>query len=203
MSVDVKKTCSLVEFAGIPYSWKTSTMNELKRILRSHGVVTYAIQEFRGSDEFYRKRKLTSDVNVLRALNFMREFMQVARDQRTEVVLVDRGLFDTRCWINWLERTTEVPKQYRPIVDSLISSVQVFAGRYRIVWMDRNPIEALRSHGEQSGEIVNFSNLSSLRSIYEQEFGDPEFSATFHKIESDSGSAQHIAIQLASQLKLI
>ena len=202
MRTDSKDSCTLIEFTGIPYSWKTSTMNELQRILRGRGVIAYAIQEFRGADEFYGKRKLTSDVNVLRALNFMREFMQVARDQRTEVVLVDRGLFDTRCWMKWLEATTEVPAQYRVIVDSLIDSVQIFATKYRIVWMDRNPLEAMRSHGEHTGQIVNFSNLSSLRLVYEKEFGDPVFPATFHKMESDSGSAQHIAVQLASQLKL-
>jgi hypothetical protein len=199
----VKHECTLIEFAGIPYSWKTSTMNELQRNLRSHGIIAQAVQEFRGDAEFYSRRKLTSDVNLLRALNFMQEFVQLARDMRTEVVLVDRGLFDSRCWVKWMEGTTDVPKQYQSVIESLVDSVQVFTNRYRIVWMDRNPIEALRSYGEHRGRIVNFANLSSLRDVYEREFGDPTFPASFHKVESDSSNAQQVAAQLASQLKLI
>ncbi len=199
----MKNECTLIEFAGIPYSWKTSTMNELQRNLRSHGVITHAIQEFRGKDEFYSRRKLTADVNLLRAINFMCEFVELARDTRTEVVLVDRGLFDSRCWIKWMEGTTDVPKQYKSVVESLVDSVHVFTNRYRVVWMDRNPIEALRSYGGHRGSIVNFSNLSSLREVYGREFADTTFPASFHRAESDSGSAQQVAAQLASQLKLI
>lgn len=198
----MKDACTLIEFAGIPYSWKTSTMNELQRHLRGHGIITYAVQEFRGADDFYGQRKFTPDINILRALNFMREFIQVARDERTDVVLVDRGLFDTHCWIKWFELSTEVPKQYHAIVASLLDAVQLFANRYRIVWMDRDPLEALRSHGQHTGRIVNFANLSSLRAVYERELSDLTFPASFHRMDSDSGSAQQVATQIAAQLKL-
>jgi hypothetical protein len=177
-------------------------MNELQRNLRSHGIMIYAIQEFRGSEEFYSQRKFTPDVNLLRALNFMREFVQVAYDNRTDVVLVDRGLFDTHCWVKWFATFTEVPKEYYAIIESLLNSVKLFASRYRIIWMDRSPLEALRNHGQKAGRIVNFANLSSLRGIYETELAQLGFQASFHRMESDSGNAQQVAAHIASQLKL-
>ena len=54
--------CTLIEFVGIPYSWKTSTMNELQRNLRNQNAITYSVQEFRGAREFYEQRKLSPDV---------------------------------------------------------------------------------------------------------------------------------------------
>jgi hypothetical protein len=199
----VKESCTLIEFVGIPYSWKTSTMNELQRLFRSHDIITYPVQEFRGAEDFYSQRKFSPDINLIRAINFMREFIQVSRDDRTSIILVDRGLFDARCWMKWFDTIDDVPHEYIDIVNSLINSVRLFADKYRIIWMDRSPIDALRNHGRDPGRIVNFSNLSSLRSIYDQEISNIEFHASCLRIDSDLGSAQHVAQQIAMQLKII
>ena len=198
----MKGSCTLVEFVGIPYSWKTSTMNEVQRQLRSAGITSYAVQEFRGAEEFYEQRKLTPDINLLRALNFMREFIQVACDDRKKVVLVDRGLFDTLCWIKWFQSVVDTPPEFERVVSSLLAMVPLYASKYRIVWMDRDPLQSLRSHGQQPGRIVNFQNLTALREIYAAEASDLQFEATSHRMDSDSGTAQHVAVQVVSQLKL-
>lgn len=198
----MEKSCTLVEFAGIPYSWKTSTMTEVQRQLRSSGVITYSVQEFRGAEEFYDQRKLTPDINILRALNFMREFIQVARDGRTRVVLVDRGLFDSLCWVKWFKKASDVPPEYENVISALLLSVHLFAEKYRIVWMDRDPLEAIRNHGQQTGRVVNFHNLTSLRDVYSSELEGLQFSATSYRMDSDSGTAQQVASQIVNRLKL-
>lgn len=196
-------SCTLIEFIGIPYSGKTITMDELSRVLRSRGVAVSKIEEFRGDPLFYAQQKLTADVNLLRALNFMQSFIHAFRMERPSVVLVDRGLFDTCCWLEWLSQHTQVPSEYQIIVDALTETVSKFIIKNRVVWMDRDPLAAVRSHGDSVGQIVNFTNLASLRVVYEKLFNSNDFPATFHRIDSDSGSAQAIANQLASQLKLL
>lgn len=179
-------------------------MSEVERQLGTLGVPVVSIQERDGVDaNFYERRKLTSDVNLVRTLRFFADFIEASSGKTAIVVLVDRGPFDALCWTRWCALQSSVSQGTQRIVADIFESVSEFADKYRVIWMDRDPLQALRSHGAQPGRIVNFQNLVSLRGVYEETFAALRTERfTGLQVISDDGTAQQIASQLIQQLKL-
>lgn len=193
---------TLIEFVGIPYVGKTQTLAALSRLLESRGISYRAIPEFRGSEEFYSRMKLTPEVNFFRSLNFIQHFSEAASDPRVRYVLVDRGLYDTHCWFEWFRSKNELPTHMAPVLASLFDALPYYAKKRRVVWMHRAPEEAVRAHGDKQGRIVNAINLTQLQAIYRDEIGTFENLMSFHPIDSSLTTAPQVAESLMRQLKI-
>lgn len=192
----------IVEFVGIPYSKKTSTRVDMQGLLDNNKVRCEVVEEFNGSEFFYRQRKHSPDVNLVRALHSAQNLIQLSTDPRTEVILVDRGIIDARCWLRWFSASAMLPDYYQSTIDCLIKTIEQYCHKYRVVWLDRDPERATYAHGPQ-GSIVNILNLTQMRQAYEEDLVN--FSAPFsmHRVNSNDSTSFELASRLISTLKLI
>jgi hypothetical protein len=197
----MQSKCVIVEFIGIPYSKKTSTIIDLEGALANRRVRCKVAREYRGSDDFYADNKYSPKVNLLRAVHAAEEIIQLASDPRTDVLVIDRGLIDAEAWFHWFSESQEVPREFHHTVDALKKLSLLYCQKYRVVWMDRDPELATFAHGHQ-GRIINLMTLSQLRLSYEAVLPEIQKEFVQYRVNSNEDSASEIAVRLVSQLKL-
>ncbi|MBI4913143.1 MAG: hypothetical protein HY823_10430 [Acidobacteria bacterium] len=197
----MQSQCVIVEFIGIPYSKKTSTIIDLEGALAKKKIQCKVAREYRGSDEFYTRNKYSPMVNLLRAVHAVEEIIELTNNTRVEVVLIDRGLVDAQVWFHWFSESQEIPAQFHDTIGSLKKLSLLFCQKYRVVWMDRNPDLANNAHGHQ-GRIINLRTLSQLKLAYELVLPNVEREFVQYHVDSNEDSSSDIAARLISQLKL-
>lgn len=199
----MQSQCVIIEFIGIPYSKKTSTIVDLEGILAKRRIQCKVTREYRGSDAFYAENKHSPRVNLLRAAHAVEEIIEHASDPRTEVILIDRGLIDAQVWFDWFSgsQKVNVPDQFHDTIHSLKSLSKLFCRKYRVVWMDRDPELATYSHGHQ-GRIINLMTLSQLRLSYETVLPKVDKYFSLFRVNANEYSSNDIAAKLIAQLKL-
>lgn len=197
------KITTVVEFVGIPYAGKTLTLNALDIVLRNEGKRTHVVEQYNGNSNFYAERKHSLDINLVRCLHQMQEIVQITgRRNSPDVILVDRGFFDTLCWISLFgdEQATSIATER--LAWDFLTAIENYSERYRIVWIDRDPHDCVRAHGERPGTVVTNQNLTKLASIYSSRGTEVSGShTTFHQITNDRRPAQ-LGIALHHLLKL-
>lgn len=100
-----KKRPVLIEFAGSPKSGKSSSCNALDLFLRRNGFKTRVVTE---RSHFARiKNKRDPMFNLWTMSSTIAEiadiFGSTCSCDEPDVILVDRGIFDSLCWFNWLK----------------------------------------------------------------------------------------------------
>lgn len=171
----MKEKPIVIEVCGVPYSHKTTVITKLEKHLRTHGIRFEVVAEFRGDNLFYDSAKYTSDLNIVRSGRCLERIITSKHTKQNKVILVDRGIFDTYCWINWFEkrdRVVDLKKKYSKIQLELIAE---YACKYKIVWLDINPLLSVASHG-RTGNIVNTSTITQLQQCYQK--ASDEYSET-------------------------
>src|ERR1035437_3558716 len=162
------RIATIIEFAGIPYAGKTSLLLALGIRLENLGRRVCKIQEYRGADEFFERRKLSPDVNLARSLSFLGNLIEDPDTARSDVILCDRGVFDTQCWFNWFGEA-QVPASYRALNRAAIDLLLEPRYRYVIVLVERSIEDVVRMHGARAGTIVNGPTLVALQRSYAEE----------------------------------
>lgn len=193
----------IIEFCGIPYSRKTSTIQLIAKQLRKHGKEFCIIEEFHGSDLFYNEAKHTPDLNIARILDCLHKIITFVHSKHCKIILIDRGAFDTYCWLSWFHQQGKVTIEQLELSKNLLSMVKQYSKKNHIIWMDFDPILSIAQHGHQ-GKIINISNLSSLQSKYLEalEFFNNDLS--IKKVSAGKQfSSKIIADRLISDLKLL
>lgn len=95
----------LVELAGTPRAGKTTTMDALTLCLRRQGLEVGTVTE--QAAECPLRNKRNPFYNVWTACSTLAGVLE-ARDAATHVVVVDRGLFDAACWMDWYRETGQL-----------------------------------------------------------------------------------------------
>lgn len=105
--LELKKNLGLrrplvIEFCGTPKAGKTTTISALNIFLKRNEFKTVVIEEMAGAcpvpnktDFFFNSWTLFSSLSdLLKQLTL--------GDNRTDVILIDRAIFDSMCWFQWL-----------------------------------------------------------------------------------------------------
>lgn len=191
----------VIEFAGIPYSKKTSTINQLAKMLGERRIPFVLVEEYLGSPDFYDAAKMTADVNFARMLDCAKDLIFSSYDQTTEVVLIDRGIFDTYCWFKWFQSNGKLSEGMLESAATLLKVSQYYSSKYKAIWLDTEPVIAASRHGHQ-GRIVNLNNLAKLQVSYSKAVDELSSNISIHRIDSDKVSSFEIAEKSAHLLKL-
>lgn len=190
----------IIEFCGIPYSRKTTTINKLGKILRQNGIGFEIVDEFRGDSNFYSSAKYTPDLNLVRSFRCLESIIACIHHGNCDSVLVDRGLFDTYCWLSWFKTKKNVPKELLDLALSMLNSIKHYSSKYRIVWFDIDPLLSVSNHGHE-GSIINVNTVTELRKQYgiaKEELGQ---GFTISRVESGNVSSSVLAQRLYSKYK--
>lgn len=99
-----------IEFCGTPKSGKTTCAERLAKFLSRNGFQVLTVTERAGICPLRNKHHMT--FNVWTACASLNQILE-AVEKDYQIVILDRGIFDTLCWMNFMEivgRITEVEK---------------------------------------------------------------------------------------------
>jgi len=103
----------MVELAGTPRAGKTTAVNELARMLREQRLRVRSLTEQASTCPIECKREPT--YNVWTYCSTLMGVLE-AQDRGHDLILVDRGLFDSACWMHWHMATNRLsPQEHRAI----------------------------------------------------------------------------------------
>ena len=121
----------VIEFSGSPKAGKTSCINSLEVFLKRNGFTVQIIQERASICPVSDKQ--SPMFNTWTACTSLSGLIGILENKKTDVdvLILDRGMFDSLCWFEWLEKTSKMEKSYRDaaesffLLDEFVKSVDI------------------------------------------------------------------------------
>lgn len=115
----------LIEFCGTPKAGKTTTINALNIFLKRNGFKTVVINEMAAVCPIHPKTNFF--FNSWTLFESLAETLKqlTIGENTTDIILIDRSIFDALCWFKWLAQNPEKnpylgSDQYQVFVDFLV-----------------------------------------------------------------------------------
>lgn len=91
----------VIEFCGSPKSGKTTCIEQLKAFFKKNGIAVTSVMEKASISPI--KNKHSPDFNMWTLFSTVSDLMEFTQDNNYEIIFIDRGLFDSLCWFEWLK----------------------------------------------------------------------------------------------------
>lgn len=110
----------VIEFSGSPKAGKTSCINSLELFLKRNGFTVQVVQERASvcpvSDKQSPMFNLWTSCMSLAGLIGTLE----NKSNSTDVLILDRGVFDALCWFEWLVSTSKMEESQRKTIENFL-----------------------------------------------------------------------------------
>lgn len=164
-----KRRPFIIEFAGTPKSGKTTTISAIHQFLKRNGVVVRTFQERASVAPLVDKG--TAFFNTWVTCATLNGIIEALEDEKLDVLILDRGLFDGLVWIDWQEKTHRVSKAEASGFRSFVLTPR-WRGLVDLVFVmhcdAKTSLE--REHAKQitlrHGAIMHKATLAQLRRHY-------------------------------------
>lgn len=173
-SISLARRPFFIEFSGTPKSGKTTGATRLELFFRRNNFRVRTLTERASTCPLRRKDHMF--FNVWTACSTLTQMLE-ALDRDDQIVIIDRGLFDALCWINWLEKTARLTQPEKKIIDDFIL-LNPWRELTDIVFiLSVDPKTALERElagqlTKRSGSIMNENTLeqfnNSVKSVYNE-----------------------------------
>src|SRR5208282_2176938 len=164
-----KRRPFIIEFAGTPKSGKTTTISAVHQFLKRNGVTVRTFQERASVAPLVDNG--TASFNTWVTCATLNGIIEALEDEKLDVLILDRGLFDGLVWIDWQEKTHRVSKAEAKGFRSFVLTPR-WRGLIDLVFvMHCNAKTSLnREQAKQitlrRGAIMNLATLAQLRRHY-------------------------------------
>ncbi len=119
---DTARKPIVIEFAGVPKAGKTTTLGQLQSFLKRCGFNVEVVVE-RASVCPIRDKK-HSNFNVWTACTTLAQILEKTQEpphiNDPQVLILDRGLFDSICWLAMMERLERIRTHDRKILEDFL-----------------------------------------------------------------------------------
>ncbi len=165
----------VIEFSGVPKAGKTTTLSNVQTFLKRCGFRTDIVVE-RASVCPIRDKK-HANFNVWTACTTLAQVLEKTqnppRSGDPQILFLDRGIFDSICWMKMMERISRIRDQERQIIEKFLL-IDDWRKRVSAVFvMLASPQDSMkREQGVlpvegSTGSIMNNDVLKQLRTINE------------------------------------
>jgi len=158
----------VIEFSGSPKSGKTSCINSLEIFLKRNGFTVKTIQERAGVCPVTDKMNPMFNLwTACTSLSGMIGTLENKKDN-VDVLILDRGIYDSLCWFNWLVEKGKMEKEQQKIIEDFLL-MNDFVKSIDIVFSFTTTPETsiAREYAslltDKKGSIMNVSVLSEYR----------------------------------------
>ncbi|WP_140403847.1 hypothetical protein [Nocardioides sp. XL1] len=163
----------LIEFAGTPKSGKSTCIEAVRHFFHRTGfkVATPSEGASRRTPSHF-KSDLTA-YNAWNASYAIRQVIEIVHQpERFDIGILDRGLFDTVAWFEWLAKTGEVDRATADVVVEFIMLENWRASIDIVVLMQADPADAMQRENEnklveKTGRAMNPESLAELNVVYD------------------------------------
>jgi predicted NUDIX family phosphoesterase len=194
-----KRPALVVEFAGVPKAGKTSTLGQVYSFLRRCGFRCEIVVE-RASVCPIRDKK-HFNFNIWTACTSLAQLLEKTQNPPHEddpdILFLDRGIFDSICWMTMLERLGRIrPVERKETTDFLLGSdwVRRVSG---VIAMSASPSDAMtREQGYLSvqgreGSIMNTPVLSQMGEVLRETMDALKNSFRIFHVDTSSDDFSH------------
>ena len=166
----------VIEFAGVPKAGKTTTLSHVQTFLKRCGFRTDVVVE-RASICPIRDKK-HANFNIWTACTTLAQILEKTqnppRSDDPQILFLDRGLFDSICWMTMMERVSRIRPDERDLIQKFLT-IDDWKRRISAVFvMLASPQDAMkREQGVlpvegTGGSIMNSEILQQIKDINEQ-----------------------------------
>jgi predicted NUDIX family phosphoesterase len=166
----------VIEFAGVPKAGKTTTLTQVQAFLKRCGFRTDVMVE-RASVCPIRDKK-HANFNIWTLCTTLAQILEKTqnppRSDDPQILFLDRGLFDSICWLTMMEKLSRIRQEDRETVQRFLS-IDDWRKRVSAVFlMLSSPSDAMKR--EQSvlpvvgdgGSIMNIDVLRQVKAVNEE-----------------------------------
>ncbi len=164
-----KRRPFIIEFAGTPKSGKTTTISAVHQFLKRNGVIVRTSQERASVAPLIDKG--TAFFNTWVTCATLNGIIEALEDEKLDVLILDRGLFDGLVWIDWQEKTHRVSEAEAKEFRSFVLTPR-WRGLVDLVFLMHCDAKTSlkREHEKQitrrHGAIMNVATLAQIRRHY-------------------------------------
>ena len=166
----------VIEFAGVPKAGKTTTLSHVQTFLKRRGFRTDVVVE-RASVCPIRDKK-HANFNVWTACTTLAQILEKTqnppRSDDPQILFLDRGLFDSICWLTMMERISRLRSDDREIIQRFLA-IDDWRKRISAVFvMLVSPSDAMKRErailpvNEKEGSIMNPEMLRRIKEVNKQ-----------------------------------
>ena len=163
----------IIEFAGLPKAGKTTTLSQVQAFLKRCGFRVEVVIE-RASICPIRDKK-HANFNVWTACTTLAQILEKTqtppRPDDPEILILDRGLFDSICWLSVMERLVRIRNKERIEIEKFLLADDWCKRVSGVILMTADPKHALeRERGYllvegAGGSIMNEEVLQQMGSV--------------------------------------
>lgn len=166
----------IIEFAGVPKAGKTTTLSHVQTFLKRCGFRTDVVVE-RASVCPIRDKK-HANFNVWTACTTLAQILEKTqnppRPDDPQILFLDRGIFDSICWMTMMEQISRVREEDRELIQKFLM-IDDWRKRISAVFvMLASPADSMsREQGilpvsGSGGSIMNPEILDKIKKVNEQ-----------------------------------
>jgi 8-oxo-dGTP pyrophosphatase MutT (NUDIX family)/thymidylate kinase len=163
----------LIEFCGAPKSGKTTTISSLQTFLKRNGIKTLVLTERASICPIVDKYDPSFNYwTVTAAIAEMTEALE-RNPSDLDVVIADRGIFDSLCWFTWLRTNKKISQDDFDATIGFLTAPRFRFALDVILVFTADPRESLkREHAnlltDKRGSIMNEQVLADYRGAVEE-----------------------------------
>jgi predicted NUDIX family phosphoesterase/thymidylate kinase len=153
-----------VEFAGTPKAGKTTALDHMDRILRRNGYRVRIVSERASASPLGNKHDPL--FNVWTASLTLSQIIE-SQDRDDHVVLIDRGIFDALCWMDWFRTVGRLTPDEHDTIAAFLSLNRIRRLTDLVFVLTVSPDTALDREmaghlTRRTGAIMNTGTLQDL-----------------------------------------
>jgi len=166
----------VIEFAGVPKAGKTTTLSHVRTFLKRCGFRTDIVVE-RASGCPIRDKK-HANFNVWTACTTLAQILEKTqnppRPEDPQMLFLDRGIFDSICWMTMMEQISRVRKEDRELIQKFLMTDDWRKRISAVFVMLASPADSMRREqgvlpvSGSGGSIMNPEILDKIKKVNEQ-----------------------------------
>jgi predicted NUDIX family phosphoesterase len=170
---EARRPALVVEFAGVPKAGKTSTLNQVYSFLRRCGFKCEVVVERASVCPIRDKRHF--NFNIWTACTTLSQLLEKTqnppRNDDPDILFIDRGIFDSICWLSLLEHLNRLTAPDRMKVSEFLLARDWTSRLSGVVMMSAEPADCLqRENGHlpvegPGGSIMNTTVLKAMKTV--------------------------------------
>lgn len=166
----------VIEFAGLPKAGKTTTLGQVHAFLKRCGFRVEVVVE-RASVCPIRDKK-HANFNVWTACTTLSQVLENTqtppRPEDPDILILDRGIFDSLCWLSTMERLSRIRPAERKVIEEFLLLGDWCNRISGVVLMTANATDALKREkgylpvSGREGSIMNAKVLASMKKVLDE-----------------------------------
>lgn len=160
----------VIEFSGSPKSGKTSCINSLELFLKRNGFIVRTVQE--RASVCPVTDKLSPMFNIWTACTSLAGMIGTLEDKKDnnqiDVLILDRGVFDSLCWFDWLVKKGRMENEQRKIMENFLLMGEIVKPVDIVFAFTVDPEESIKREythllTDKTGTIMNLEVLEEYK----------------------------------------